>query len=312
LSQALPMVTSLGQFPLQHAHRGDLRVAPAEGNRVLALLVFVASLLAASAVRVGDNEQLSEERKEAGDAAWQNRWLAKVQMWCSYNDEILQCDQDSVILVDSAFYNRQHQANCLVQRDPQPMVDCKPNVTEKVVAACNGHMRCMIPGAKHAACPDSPFTKIRVRYECVANPKAGIEDAGHLVKDVGQVATQTLATIRVEAANSHILQRYPIGCWRFTVSDRLLSLRYPLHRTTCLWEEECFKVFFPGDHRFRNIKYPPTVQYLVQGELVEGSNGLQKNDDHTWGVCLPKKGKGSVYAKMYFYQLKIENAHLIE
>jgi len=79
-----------------------------------------------------------------------------------------------------------------------------------------------------------------------------------------------------------------------------------------LLQEECFKVFFPGDHRFRRFQYPPTVQYLVQGELVEGSSkGLQKNEDDTWGVCLPYKGQGNIYAKIYFSQLKIENAHLL-
>lgn len=306
------MVSSLRQFLLQYVYRVGLT----------ALLINVLALLAATAVRVGEHEQLGEEGADfAGGAASRTRWLGKVQTWCLYHDEILQCDQDSVILVKSAFKNRQQKADCVASNDAQPVIDCAPNATEKVAAACDGNTRCMMSATTHIACPQSPYTFIRVRYECVSKPdsESNIDESNVIeedvfvkVGDVGKVAKQDIiSTIREEAANPHIEQRYPIGCWRFTWADKLRAFDNPLHRTTCLSEEECFKVFFPGDHRFRRFQYPPTVQYLVHGELVEDKKGgLQKNEDHTWGVCLPRAG-GIVYAKMYFFQLKIENAHLL-
>jgi len=208
-----------------------------------------------------------------------------------------------VILVKSAFKNRQQKANCVASHDAQPALDCTPHATEKVARACDGNTRCMLPAITHIDCPQSPYTFIRVRYECVSKPDGEstvdesnvIEEAAFVkVGDVGEAAKQDIiSAIHEEAANP-------------------LAFDNPLHRTTCTWEEECFKVFFPGDFRFRRFQYPPTVQYLVQGELVEDKKeGLQKNEDHTWGVCLPKAG-GIVYAKMYFFQLKIENHHLLD
>lgn len=99
----------------------------------------------------------------------EDSWLGKSAIWCASKDRSIGCDEDSVIHVRSAFFNRRLRKSCEPLESGTEM-SCGPNATDRVVKQCGNKQRCTLTARDHAACPQHPYSLIRVVWECVASP----------------------------------------------------------------------------------------------------------------------------------------------
>lgn len=94
-----------------------------------------------------------------------------VKMWCSLEDDELQCPEGTVISVVSAFHSRRTNIcpkNLLPPKPKRPRTSCTANVTEDYISACNGHQLCPRPAKEQPQpCSENPWTSMRVRWTCV-------------------------------------------------------------------------------------------------------------------------------------------------
>jgi len=139
-------------------------------------------LLAGRAAAVRSKVQLAAEL--AAEAASNQTWLVKTLTWCSLQDEVLECDDDSVIKMKSAFYRRNKKPECMPAHSDSS-VTCPPDALKLLQETCDERRRCSVPAKAHqVSCPGNPWTFIRVRYECVAGtPKAGGGSLGDGAKE---------------------------------------------------------------------------------------------------------------------------------
>jgi len=89
--------------------------------------------------------------------------------FCMADEVKLECDEESIIQVQSSFYNRRKDESCPPKR-PEGAVEenCHPNSTEMVLKACEGKRQCLLPPTAHGYCgKEEPFTQVRIVWDCV-------------------------------------------------------------------------------------------------------------------------------------------------
>jgi len=151
-------------------------------------------LLAGRAAAVRSKVQLAAEL--AAEAASNQTWLVKTLTWCSLQDEVLECDDDSVIKMKSAFYRRNKKPECMPAHSDSS-VTCPPDALKLLQETCDERRRCSVPAKAHqVSCPGNPWTFIRVRYECVAGTPVAddVLNGDGLTADNGQPTTTATPT----------------------------------------------------------------------------------------------------------------------
>mmetsp|Transcript_96783 Transcript_96783/g.269118 ORF Transcript_96783/g.269118 Transcript_96783/m.269118 type:complete len:275 (+) Transcript_96783:53-877(+) len=241
-------------------------------------------------------------------------WLGKSDVWCASADHSITCDEDSIIHVRSAFFNRQKRPSC------EPLLSgresgCRANATDSVAKKCDNKKTCSLTAANHAACAEKPYWMIRVVWECVADPveheeeDAEEEGAQVILSKVG-VEDKVKKDV-IEPLQTRDLTVELVPCYRHTRIHQLLHLHFG-RLTSCRKHEGCFKISFADGHVYRDPAVAPTEEDLLKGELVTGKDskwitwkgiGVVRNDFDTWGLCLPKN-QGMQYALELFHSLK--------
>lgn len=120
-------------------------------------------------------------RAEAGaltelGAESDSKWQPKDYRFCISEEAELACDTDSIIKVRTAMYNK-------IKKDTQTGKTCEPGTagtdssfpcsaknTDKIKDKCDGLTTCTILPSEHRLCTKSPFTFMRVNYECESAP----------------------------------------------------------------------------------------------------------------------------------------------
>mmetsp|Transcript_105917 Transcript_105917/g.294734 ORF Transcript_105917/g.294734 Transcript_105917/m.294734 type:complete len:253 (+) Transcript_105917:78-836(+) len=217
-------------------------------------------------------------------------WLGKSDVWCASTGHSIACDDDSVIHVRSAFFNKQKRSSCKPLR-PGREPGCGENVTDKVTEVCEKKNRCTLSASNHA-CAKKPYTLIRVVWDCVG----------------GDSPAESAPRQRMKQPANQLTPCY----WQTRTHMITTSFNFFGRMTSCNGDEGCFKVSLPHGNVFSDPEAPPSEEDLLKGKLVTGEDsswvtwqgtGLVRNDHNTWGVCLPKE-EGPEHAISFFNRLK--------
>jgi len=147
------------------------------------------------------------------------------KQWCLFHEDEITCPQGQALQIYSAFYNRVKEDDC---RNPVPVKDktkkCKPGVTEEVAARCDGQRACEFKPTEPPACPENPFQRIRVVWDCV--PASGLASTLASVSAVARAATTPLPEAKTQVL---------VNCMRSTIEAALVQMedRLKLYTEGC-------------------------------------------------------------------------------
>jgi len=256
-------------------------------------------------------------------------WLVKTEKYCTGKTATLFCDDHSIINVKKAVYNRNRPAQeeeadaCRPVEGPEKGCEVFKDA-EKVIGKCNGQRTCVLEPTEHVWCDKDPFWTLRVIFECVTgSPPTAIEDIKGTESQEDPEEMAVVPEVKQKDYVKHAVDDLVndpdaeaeaefVPCYRYKRSELLMKLQFFDDLTNCTKREGCFKVTFPDNTVFTDPEKPPTPKELLKADYSPGHDsywltfkpvGLQRNEFHTWGVCLPK-GEGIDFAIETFDRLK--------
>jgi len=131
----------------------------------------------ANARRIVQQEQALTEAASASNTSGEiSLQKNKDLRFCIGEDTNVVCDDDTFIIVKSAYYNRAKKdfrtgkkcapfASSTAKQDDD---SCIPRNTKMVQEKCDGHHTCTLKVQDHKSCATRPWTMLRVSYRCEA------------------------------------------------------------------------------------------------------------------------------------------------